>query len=138
MVAADRGLARVLLVDDHGPMRARIKTVLQQTHDVVGTAASGEAALAAAAALHPDVIVLDITMPGMTGFEVASRLRASQSTAAVVFLTVNEDEEHLLAARAAGGLGFVIKPRLQDDLLVAVREALAGRWFASRLGSESF
>lgn len=136
MVAADHGLARVLLVDDHAAMRARIRAVLQQTHDVVGTVASGESALAAAAALHPDVIVLDITMPGMTGFEVASRLRASHSTAAVVFLTVNEDEEHLQAARASGALGFVIKPRLQDDLLVAVREALAGRWFASRIGSE--
>ena len=138
MVAAESGLARVLLVDDNASMLARIRTVLQKSHQVVATAASGQAALAAAAALDPDVIVLDISMPGMTGFEVASRLRASHSTAPIVFLTVHEDQEHLEAARAAGGLGFVIKPRVQEDLLAAVREALAGRWFASTLGHDSF
>ena len=73
--------------------------------------------------MQPDVIVLDISMPGMTGFEVASRLRKAGSKAAVVFLTVHDDEDFMQAAKAAGGIGYVVKPRLASDLAVAVLEA---------------
>ena len=82
--------ARVLLVDDNEAMLARAATVLASGCDVVGTARNGQAALAAAAALDPDVIVLDISMPGMSGLEVAARLRRSGSRADVVFLTVHD------------------------------------------------
>jgi DNA-binding NarL/FixJ family response regulator len=70
--------------------------------------------------LRPDVIVLDISMPGMTGLDVATCLRKEGSTAALVFLTVHDDEEFILAAKAAGGLGYVLKPRLATDLMLAV------------------
>ena len=99
--------------------------------EVVGAVSDGPSAIRAAESLQPDVIVLDISMPGMTGLEVASRLRASGSTAAVVFLTVHDDEEFVLAAKAAGGIGYVIKRRLGTDLLHAVQEARAGRPFTS-------
>ena len=98
---------------------------------IVGIASNGRAALDRAATLHPDVIVLDIAMPGMSGLEVAARLRATGSTAAVVFLTVHDDEEFVLAAKAAGGIGYVVKPRLATDLMHAIREAHAGRPFVS-------
>ena len=62
-------------------------------------------------------------MSGMNGLEVAARLRDSGSTAAVVFFTVHEDEEFVAAAKAVGGIGYVVKPRLVADLLLAVREA---------------
>jgi DNA-binding NarL/FixJ family response regulator len=125
------GRPRVLLVDDNDAMLNRARSVLCSTCHVVGTARDGIAALEAAAALRPDVIVLDISMPGMNGLEVASVLRGSGSTAAVIFLTVHEEEEFMAVARAVGGLGYVIKPRLSTDLAIAVREVHAGRPFES-------
>lgn len=122
---------RVLLVDDHEAMLSRASSVLASSCTVVGTARDGISALEAAAALKPDVIVLDISMPGMNGLEVAGVLRDSGSTAAVIFLTVHEEEEFMSVARAAGGLGYVVKPRLSSDLADAVREAYAGRPFVS-------
>ena len=123
--------ARVLLVDDNEAMLARAATVLTAECVVVGIASDGWTALDRAATLHPDVIVLDIAMPGMSGLEVAACLRDAGSTAAVVFLTVYDDEEFILAAKAAGAIGYVVKPRLAADLMHAIREAQAGRSFVS-------
>jgi DNA-binding NarL/FixJ family response regulator len=124
-------LPRVLLVDDNEAMLARAARVLAPGCVVLGTVRDGKAALTAAAALLPDVIVLDISMPGMSGLEVAASLRKAGSTAALVFLTVHDGEEFILAARAAGGIGYVVKPRLGSDLMFAVQEARAGRPFVS-------
>ena len=122
---------RVLLVDDHEEMLARAAAVLSEGCVVVGAVTDGSTALAAARTLRPDVIVLDIGMAGMNGFEVAECLRRAGSTAAVVFFTVHDDEEFISAAKAAGGIGYVVKPRLGTDLLRAVREAREGRRFVS-------
>ena len=122
---------RVLLVDDNEAMLARATKVLTPGCIVVGAAKDGRAALDAAKALRPDVIVLDISMPEMTGLELASRLQKAGSTAALVFLTVHDEKDVILAANAAGGIGYVVKPRLASDLMVAVREAVAGRPFVS-------
>src|SRR6185312_16375190 len=84
---------RVLLVDDNAEMLDTAAAVLSSEFEIVGTARDGRTALDAAGTLSPDVIVLDISMPGMCGLEVATRLKAKGSTAAVVFLTVLEDEE---------------------------------------------
>jgi CheY-like chemotaxis protein len=124
---------RVLLVDDNEAMLTRAAAVLTPCCVIVAAVRDGRAALDAARTLRPDVIVLDISMPGMTGFEVATRLRERGSTAAVVFLTVHNDEEVVAAARAAGGIGYVVKPRLVSDLMLAVREARVGRPFVSAL-----
>jgi DNA-binding NarL/FixJ family response regulator len=121
----------VLLVDDNQAMLARAASVLAAACVVVGQVGDGTAALAAAATLVPDVIVLDISMPGMSGLEVAASLRAAGSAAAIVFLTVHDDAELVEAAQAAGGIGYVIKARLASDLLHAVREARARRPFVS-------
>ena len=118
---------RVLLVDDNQAMLARAARVLSASCLVVGQVQDGAAALAAADALAPDVIVLDISMPGMSGLSVASRLRSNGSTAAIVFLTVHDDAEFVEAAQAVGGIGYVVKPRLARDLPQAVREARARR-----------
>jgi len=124
---------RVLLVDDNHAMLARMAAVLTPDCVVVGTASDGAAALEAAERLGPDVIVLDITMPVMSGLEVASRLRAAGSKAAIVFFTVHREEAIVREAQAAGAVGYVVKPRLHADLLRAVREALAGHTFTSPL-----
>jgi len=122
---------RVLLVDDNEDMLGRAAAVLSPVCTIVGAVKDGPSALQAAEQYHPDVIVLDISMPGMNGLEVAASLRSSGSTAAIVFLTVHHDNEIVRATRAAGGIGFVVKPRLRSDLVRAVMEARAGRPFVS-------
>ena len=122
---------RVLLVDDNDAVLTRAAAVLTPGCVIVGSAKDGPTAIKAAESLRPDVIVLDISMPGMTGLEVASLLRKAQSTAAVVFLTVHDEEEFVQAAKAVGGIGYVIKPRIASDLMKAVLEAKAGRPFVS-------
>ncbi len=122
---------RVLLVDDNEAILTRAAAVLTPGCQVVGTVNNGPAALEAAGTLQPEVIVLDISMSGMTGFEVAASLRKSGSTAALVFLTVHDDEEFVEAAKAVGVIGYVVKPRLASDLMRAVQEVRAGRSFVS-------
>ena len=124
---------RVLIVDDNQAMLARAAAALATTCVIVGQVQDGDDALMAAATLQPDVIVLDISMPGMSGLEVAARLRIAGSKAAIVFLTVHNDAEVAEAALAAGGSGYVIKARLASDLVLAVREARARRTFVSLL-----
>ena len=124
---------RVLLVDDNEAMLARAETALARHCDVVGAVRNGQAALGAARMLSPDVIVLDISMDGLNGLQVADCLRKQGSTAAVVFLTVHDEDDVVAAAKAAGGIGYVIKSRLATDLSLAVREARAGRSFTSPL-----
>ena len=124
---------RVLLVDDNESMRARADAVLSPTCEVIGTAADGPTAIEAAGRLSPDVIVLDISMPGMTGFDVAARLREQGSRAAIVFLTVYADDTLVVAAREVGAIGYVLKPFLSSHLTVAVEEARAGREFVSAI-----
>jgi DNA-binding NarL/FixJ family response regulator len=124
---------RALLADDHPAILERAAQALGRDHQVVGTVSNGLDALEAAARLLPDVIVLDISMPGMTGLEVAARLRDSGSTAVIVFLTVHEEQEFVDAAQATGAAGYVVKSRLASDLSKAVAEALLGRQFVSPL-----
>lgn len=122
---------RVLLVDDNRMLLTRASAALSAHCEIVGTATNGPAAIDAAGSLQPDVIVLDISMPGMTGFEVAYRLRECASEAALVFLTVHDDEVLIAAAKSAGVLGYVVKTRLATDLAFAVSEAREGRAFVS-------
>ncbi len=93
----------------------------------------GKAALESVDRLHPDVIVLDISMPGMNGLEVAARLRRAGSTIPIVFLTIHDDEELVQATRAAGGIGYVAKTRLPSDLVIAINAACAGERYVSQL-----
>ena len=122
---------RVLLVDDSTEMIAMAGAALVSVCAIVGTATDGQSALAAARTLRPDVIVLDISMPGMSGLDVAAALCAQKSTAAIVFLTIHDDAQIVEAAMQSGGTGYVLKRRLSTDLLEAVQEARAGRSFIS-------
>jgi DNA-binding NarL/FixJ family response regulator len=131
---ADAGSAerpRVLLADDHPAMLALTAAALAGEYLVVGSVSDGRALLAEEERLHPDVIVLDITMPRLDGIEAARQLRRSRRPARLVFLTVHEDADYARAALDAGGLGYVVKARLASDLLPAIRAALADRRFVS-------
>jgi len=123
---------RVLLVDDNEAILKRAAAVLSTSCEIVGALTDGRAAIEAVGTLRPDVVVLDISMPGLSGLEVAGRLRDDGTAAAVVFLTVHDGDEFLCAARAAGGVGYVVKPRLASDLAPAVQEARAGRAYVSQ------
>src|SRR4029453_17118135 len=91
----------------------------------------GQSALDAAAVLNPDLLLLDISMPVVTGLEAAARMARTGNTTPIVILTVHEDAVFLEAARNAGVLGYVLKSHMATDLLPAIREALAGRSFFS-------
>jgi DNA-binding NarL/FixJ family response regulator len=105
--------------------------MLEPEFEVLKTFASGQAIMAEVTRLEPDLIVLDITMPGLNGIETAQRLTAAGCKAKIVFLTVHNDQDYVRSALATGALGYVIKARLASDLLPALREALAGRRFVS-------
>ena len=123
----------VLLVDDNESVLAQAAATLSSACVVVGAVKSGKAALESVDRLHPDVIVLDISMPGMSGLEVAARLRRAGSTIPLVFLTIHDDEELVRATQAAGGIGYVVKTYLPSDLVIAVNAACAGERYVSQL-----
>jgi DNA-binding NarL/FixJ family response regulator len=85
----------------------------------------------AVARLHPDILVIDISMPVLSGIEAAQQLKQSGTDAKIVFLTIHEDPDFVQAALAAGASGYVVKSRLATDLLLAIRAALAGGRFVS-------
>ena len=122
---------RVVVVDDYRAMLARATAVLTPTCAVVGTAHDGPSALKIVMELQPNVVVLDISMPGMNGFEVAAKLREAGSSAAIVFLSVHGEKEFVDAAYAVGGVGYVVKDHLGSDLPEAVRAASIGERFVS-------
>jgi len=124
---------RVLLVDDNDVILDRATVTLSQECEIVGAVKDGPSALEAVRRLSPDVVVLDISMPGMSGLEVAGRLRRAGSTVPIVFLTIHDDEQLVQATQAAGGIGYVVKTLLPTDLMIAVNEACAGRRYVSQL-----
>ncbi len=125
------GRIRVLLADDHEAMLNRVADLLAGECDVIGTAIDGRQALDAAQNLKPDVLVLDISMPVMSGIETAHRLKEAGVKTRIVFLTVHDDPDFAREALEAGALGYVIKHRIASDLLAAIKDAHAGRSFVS-------
>jgi DNA-binding NarL/FixJ family response regulator len=121
---------RVLLADDHDAVLERTRSLLRN-FQVVGTANNGRDLVAQALRLQPDVVILDITMPIMTGIEAAHELREVGSTAKLVFLTVHDQPAFLHACFAEGALGYVTKSHLGTDLIPAINEALLGHRFIS-------
>lgn len=120
---------RVLLVDDHAVMRAGFRMILESQDDiaVVGEAADGAAAVAEASALLPDVICMDVQMPGVDGLEATRRIVADPGVAAaVVIVTTFDRDDYLFQALAAGASGFLLKNAGPEELVTAVRVAAAG------------
>lgn len=122
---------RVLLADDHKAILDRVAKLLEPEFEVVGKVNDGQALLEASARLEPDVLVLDISMPVLSGLDAARELRRTGSRAKIIFLTVHEEAEYVRGSFEMGASGYVVKPRLASDLTQAIREALAGRSFIS-------
>jgi len=122
---------RILLVDDHRLVLQRVTSLLETAFNVVGAAHDGQEMVAEALRLQPDVIVADISMPGLSGIEAAHQLRQQGSTAKLVFLTIHLEDEFLDACLAEGALGYVVKAHLKTDLIPAINAALSGHPFIS-------
>lgn len=118
---------RVLLADDHAAIRAGLRMILATAGDieVVGEAADGEAALAQARALRPDVVVMDVRMPGVDGITATARITADE-LARVLVLTTFDLDEYVFRSLRAGAAGFVLKSASAPALIDAVRAVAAG------------
>lgn len=129
IVTPEIGAVRVLLVDDHALMRQGIRTILSAQSDleVVGEAGSGEQALELVPRLRPDVVCMDVEMPGIGGLEATRRLVSDPGiTARILMLTTFEREDYLLAALQAGASGFVLKNARPETLVDGIRAVAAG------------
>jgi DNA-binding NarL/FixJ family response regulator len=122
---------RVLLADDHEPMRATVAGILEADFDVVGSVADGGAAVEAAHRLMPEILVLDVSMPILSGIDVARRLRMQGYKARIVFVSLATDVDQVTACFAAGGDAYVSKKSVPTDLIYALKEVLAGKTFVS-------
>jgi DNA-binding NarL/FixJ family response regulator len=122
MVTAKR--ARVLLADDHALVSAGISKLLEHDFDLVGNVADGRALVAAVRERHPDVILLDISMPVLNGLEAARQIRKDSPTAKLIFVTVHSDTPYVIEAFRAGASGYVLKRSAAAELLTAVHQVL--------------
>ena len=124
-------MIRVLLADDHAIVLEGLRRILQPDFEVVGEACDGRALVAAAAALRPDVIVVDISMPLLNGIEAARQICRSDHRVKIVFLTMHPDVAYAAEALRAGGSAYVLKSSAGSEIREAIREILAGRPYIS-------
>jgi DNA-binding NarL/FixJ family response regulator len=119
---------RILIADDHGLMRAGLRSILEDepTIEVVGEAANGEEALYLAGQLAPNIVILDIEMPGADGIEATRRLKKMSPLIQVLILSVYEEESLLREALKAGASGYLIKRAVEEDLLTAINSVSRG------------
>ena len=125
---------RVLLADDHAVIRDGLKALLQRTADiiVVGEAANGRDAVRCSDDLKPDIVIMDLTMPGLNGIEAVRLLRGKCPATHVVMLSMHSDVEHVFRALEAGAMGFVLKESAGEEVVAAVRAVHVGQRYLSR------
>jgi len=124
---------RVLIADDHAQLLESASRLLSQDFHIVGAVSNGRQAVDVAQRMQPDVVVLDIAMPELDGFQTLRRLQTIGSRATVVFLSAYRTDEYIAAALRSGVRGYVLKTRMSSDLNTAVQHALAGRVFVPSL-----
>lgn len=118
----------ILLVDDHAVVRSGLRMLLENEDDleIVGEASTGAQALQLAHTLQPQVVIMDIGLPDMSGIEVTRRLKAAQAQISVVALTIHEDQQYFFKMLQAGASAYVPKRAAPDDLLDAIRTVVRG------------
>lgn len=120
-------MKRLIVVDDVPLFRAGLTSALQGAgYDVVGEAADGESAVAVAEIEQPDIVLLDVLMPGMSGIDALAKIQAVAPEAAIVLLTGSESEEDLLEAVRLGARGYIVKDMPFDQLVVSINQIAAG------------
>jgi DNA-binding NarL/FixJ family response regulator len=122
---------RILLADDHPVLRTGLRTLLEQEPDmsVVGEASDGHEAVALAQRLRPDVIIMDISMPGLDGLEATRQIRGLDLPSHILILTVHAQERYLFPVLKAGAAGYLNKTAADTELIEAVRTVAAGGAF---------
>jgi DNA-binding NarL/FixJ family response regulator len=131
-VSATRVLPRTLLADDHLLVAEGLNRLLEEHCDVVGTVANGNDLVAAAIDLQPDVIIADLSMPGLSGLEATAQLRARGLSSKIVILTMYSDARIAKEAFKAGAVGFVSKQAAGQELVAAIQQVLSGGIYVSR------
>lgn len=121
----------ILLADDNASVLVHVTKVLEVDYHVVAAAKDGSSVLAECQRLKPDIVVLDISMGGLNGIEIAGQLRDMGCRSKIVFLTVHEDSDFLKAAIGAGASAYVVKSRLSQDLSLAIQAVLSNKLFVS-------
>ena len=130
---------RVLIADDHGIVRSGIRLLLERQPgiDVVAEAADGVEAVEKALAARPDLVLLDVGMPRMTGLQAAREIRSHLPEARVLMLSMHDDEHYLFEALKAGASGYVLKREADQDLVGAVRAVARGEAFLTNAAERS-
>ena len=130
---------RVLLADDHAMFHEGLEKLLSPVYEIVGRVQDGHALVDAVAELEPDLVIADISMPGLNGIEAIRAMKAAGASAKVVLLTMHEDPEYAIEALNAGALGYVVKHSASAELLSALEEAQSGRTYVTpRVAGEVF
>jgi DNA-binding NarL/FixJ family response regulator len=124
---------RIVLADDHRLLTECLEPLLREQFDVVATAENGRSLIERVDALVPDVVVLDIAMPGMNGIEAARRISQTHPAIKLVFLTMHSERPYVDEAFRAGASGYVLKRAAAGELVEAVRTVLLGRVYVSAL-----
>ena len=127
-------MVRVLLVDDHNVVRSGLKALLESTGriDVVGEASSGEEAVDKARMLKPDIVIMDLAMPGMGGVQATRRITELGLEARILVLTIHDEDEFLVPALNAGAAGFLNKSVADTDLMGAIEAVVRGHSYLPR------
>lgn len=130
---------RVLIADDHHLVRAGIAALLADIPDVevVGEASDGEQAVRLASELRPNVLFLDVAMPGMSGLEALALINESEPEVRVVILSMHDSEEHVLRALKLGAVGFMLKDAAPEELVQAIRAVNQGHTWLSAAVSKT-
>jgi len=138
-IDSQSGLVRVLIVDDHQVVRVGIRKLLHRTKDlrVVGEASDGIEALRLTEELKPDVMLLDMEMPGMSGIEVARNLHEDHSKVRILVLSGYDDRQYVMALLNQGICGYLIKDESPELIIDAIRSIAQGNgsWFSSKIKS---
>jgi DNA-binding NarL/FixJ family response regulator len=131
---------RILLADDHAVVRAGIRALLEQEPDltVIGEAGNGTEALRMAEELRPDVLLLDMEMPGLQSIEIARRLQSGRSSVRIIALSAYDDREYIRNLLASGAAGYLIKEEAPEALVQAVRGVARGEkgWLSRRVAEQ--
>ena len=127
---------RVLLADDHLLLLDAFEKLLEPTCDIVGKVTDGRALLEAAPDAHPDIVVLDISMPRLNGLDAGRQLRKLMPNIKLVFLTVNEDPDLAAEAFRIGASGYLLKNSAASELIEAIHEVALGRSYVTPLATQ--
>jgi DNA-binding NarL/FixJ family response regulator len=122
---------RVLLADDHKIVLEGLRGILEPEFEIVGAVEDGRTLVAEAERLSPDVVVSDISMPGLNGMDAARKIKKMDERIKIVFLTMHSDVSYAAGAFDAGASGFVLKHSAAQELITAIREAMQGRTYVT-------